>query len=505
VLSIAKALLKGGLFSVNQLSTNHSPAINTILVLKIFVIPLQQILRASAVSAALIAFASTANAEAKTSLAASAKDRIVVIVSVDGLASYYLNDPKANLPTLRGLAAEGAVATRMKASLPSMTWPNHTTLVTGVSPGRHGVIGNTYWDRQQEKSFKLVTDPIFNKDEIVKVPTLYDLAHEAGLKTAAFVWPASRGATMLDWTVPDIFPNDLFQKYSTPSLLKEFRAAGIPYEQQEKWCKTDKGRERDVMYTQMLIHTIKEHRPNLALLHLVELDHVEHATGPRSPEAYATAQFEDERVKEIRAALEKYFPQRATLIITSDHGFIAVRQKIQPNVKLRQAGLLKVDNGKISERRIFAFDQGGSSFIYVTDSAHRTELIKQVAKLLRGIEGIDQIILPGDYKKNGLALPQDDPRMPDVVLTARNGFAFSDNATGDVVVTPVSEKITGAHGHNPLLPDMFASFIAWGQGIRTGAVTKQINNLDVAPTAAALLGFQMKNVEGRVLKEMLKK
>src|SRR3954467_3697953 len=97
-----------------------------------------------------------------------ASDRVVVLISVDGLAHYYFSDPKAEMPTMRKLAAEGARAKMMKASLPTVTWPNHTTLVTGVQPGKHGVIGNNYFDRAEGKVIPLIPDPIFNKDEIVK-------------------------------------------------------------------------------------------------------------------------------------------------------------------------------------------------------------------------------------------------------------------------------------------------------------------------------------------------
>src|ERR1041385_8126053 len=82
---------------------------------------------------------------AETSLKPS--DRIVVMISVDGLAADYLDDPKAEMPTIRQLAAEGARASSMKAVTPTVTWPNHTTLVTGVMPARHGVVGNNYFDR----------------------------------------------------------------------------------------------------------------------------------------------------------------------------------------------------------------------------------------------------------------------------------------------------------------------------------------------------------------------
>jgi predicted AlkP superfamily pyrophosphatase or phosphodiesterase len=450
----------------------------------------------------VLAMIGDAPVQAKPISEIPAKDRIVVIISVDGLPAFYLNDPKADLPTLRKLTVEGAVAERMKAVLPTLTWPNHTTLVTGVAPGKHGVIGNNYWDRKQEKSIRLITDPIFNKDEIVKAPTIYDVAYAAGLKTAGINWPATRGAKTLHWTTPDIFGQDLYTNYTTPALLEDFRAANIPFEKQEEWCKTDKGRERDVMYTQMLLHVIKQYRPNLILLHLVELDHAEHAVGPRGQHSYEAGHFEDERVKEIIDVLQERFPGRATVFVTSDHGFITVQKKIQANVKLKQEGLLKVDGGKITERRVFAFDQGGSSFIYITDTAQRAELTKRVATIFKGVEGIEQIIPSQDFKRYGLATPQEDPHMPDLVLTAKDGYTFSDAVPNDQVIVPLDKEI-GVHGQSPALPDMYATFIAWGAGIKRGAKLKEIDNVDVAPTAAALLGLQMKNVEGRVLRKIL--
>src|SRR5260221_8755637 len=174
-----------------------------------------------------------------------ASERIVVLISVDGLAHYYFDDPKAEMPTIRQLAAEGARAEKMKCSMPTVTWPNHTTLVTGVNPGKHGVIGNSYLDRAKGTIVSLIPDPLFNKDEIVKTPTIYDVAKAAGLKTAAIIWPASRGAQTLDWTVPDVATDELFQGYATPSLLTEFKAAGIPSEKQGGWWKTGQGQARD--------------------------------------------------------------------------------------------------------------------------------------------------------------------------------------------------------------------------------------------------------------------
>src|SRR5437867_5754468 len=92
-----------------------------------------------------------------------AKDRCVILVSVDGLAGFYLHDERAELPTLRRMAGKGGRADGLECSFPTVTWPNHTTLVTGVPPMKHGVLGNNYLDRKTATSVPLIPDPLFDK------------------------------------------------------------------------------------------------------------------------------------------------------------------------------------------------------------------------------------------------------------------------------------------------------------------------------------------------------
>src|SRR3954471_14028150 len=118
----------------------------------------------------LIAYHGCGGAPALGAAPAADPDRIVVLMSIDGLANFYMDDPAAEMPMIRRLAAEGARAASMRASDPTVTWPNHTTLVTGVSPARHGVVGNNYLDRAKGEKVTLIWDPVLDKDEIVKVP-----------------------------------------------------------------------------------------------------------------------------------------------------------------------------------------------------------------------------------------------------------------------------------------------------------------------------------------------
>ncbi|MFZ4768345.1 MAG: alkaline phosphatase family protein, partial [Roseimicrobium sp.] len=408
-------------------------------------------------------------------------DSIVVLVSVDGLAHFYLDDPKAEMPILRRLVAEGARAESMIASTPTVTWPNHTTLVTGVAPAKHGVLGNTLFDRAKGEVMPLLVDPLFSKDEIVKVPTVYDVAHSAGLRTAALMWPATRGAKSLHWTMPDVGVLELTKQYATPALLDEFTAAGIPWEKQHVWWQEQKGRERDGMFVQQMKHVLTRHRPNLALLHLVELDHVQHLKGPRSPEAYDAVKLEDALVGEVWAHLQREFPGKCTLVVVSDHGFFSFEQQILPNVLLRQRGLLTTLGSKITGGKVRAVSQGGANFIYVLDEENRSALTAQLAEAFRSVEGVELVLTPEEFAVRGLADPKTNPHMADLVLSAKSGYAFADLAAGDVVVT-AKGPVKGAHGYDAAQRDMHATFIACGAGVRPGTALGVIRSTSVAPT-----------------------
>lgn len=431
-------------------------------------------------------------------------DRVVILLSVDGLANFYVDDPRAEIPHLRQLIKEGARASGMRASLPTVTWPNHTTLVTGVQPGKHGVLGNHVLDRATGEPVPFMIDPVYNKEEIVKAPTIYDLAKSTGLRTAALIWPATRGATTLDWTVPDVGTIKLVEQYATPSLLKEFTEAGIPWQKQEEWWAAKRGRDRDTMFVQMARHILERHQPHVLLMHLVELDHVQHVGGPRTPEAYDTLKFADGLVGEFKAYLEQKFAGRATLLVVSDHGFFPFHQGIFPNVLLRKEGLLKAIGGKVTGGQVRAVAQGGASFIYILDKANQASIAEELTRKFRALEGVSLVLTPEDFPRYGLGHPDANPQVPDLVLSAKSGYAFFDVAGGDEIVTKRDERQRGTHGYDPDEPEMQAAFIAWGAGIRPGARLGLISNTSIAPTMALLLGLKMQEVDGPVLKEVLK-
>jgi len=348
----------------------------------------------------------------------------------------------------------------------------------------------------------LVWDPVIDKDVIVRVPTIYDVAKEAGMTTASVRWPATRNAKALDYNTPDVGLLDLVRGLTTPCLHESCRKAGIVLEAADGARSEVKA--TDAQWNQVMLDVLREHRPELALHHLVDVDHVEHASGPRSREAYAAIEVADDQVRQIWEEMQRDYPGAATLVLVSDHGFSPIERIVLPNVVLRTAGITKADASPSEDdvEDVKVVVQGGAAMVYVLDDARRSELIESIKQAFAGIEGVAKIIGVEDFAEYGLADPQVDPRSPDVVLFAGMGFAFGDTASGDIPFEIKPER-RGTHGHDPNLPDLAATFIACGAGIKQGVEIDKVSNVDVAPTIAKLLGITLASPDGKVIEAAL--
>jgi len=433
----------------------------------------------------------------------------VIIVSIDGFAADYLWDPRADLPELRRLAREGAYARRMTVSFPSVTWTCHTTLVTGATPARHGIIANSFFDRKSGENVAFIGDAVFEKAQAVEVPTLYDAAHNAGWTTASVIWPAASGASSLDWIIPDSNQEALHRKYTTPGLAAELEGANLPIGHLGRWGWSHEfSAARDDLYTRIAAYLLEEHAPGLLLLHLITPDGVEHDRGPLTPEAYWSVRFADERIGRIRRALESpALRGRAALFVVADHGFLPYDSEVRLNALFAKEGLIELDEKKEKpvRRKAWAVSAGGSASVYIleNDPAARVALADRVAGLLARTQGVERVIRPSQYPALGLPDPAVNPRQGDLMVNAADGYAFANGLDGDVVV-PVKDPPRGTHGHLPEHPRLGALFIAWGAGIAEGVTIDEARAVDVAPTAAHLMGIGLPGAEGRVLEEILR-
>src|SRR4051812_30586807 len=198
--------------------------------------------------------------EARAAESIPAKDRIVVLISLDGFPAYDLENPKLPIPTLRELMRSGSWAKSMQPINPTWTWPNHTTMVTGVNARTHGVLYNGVL-RRTDEPLTVKIDPSVPKDEMVHWTTVYDVAQQAGLTTAQVDWVAINDAPGITWAFPEkAKPSD--------TLVKEMVGRGVLRPEDI----SDAGHPsivwRDEIWTRAGAYLIKEHKPNLLMFHL---------------------------------------------------------------------------------------------------------------------------------------------------------------------------------------------------------------------------------------------
>lgn len=418
---------------------------------------------------------------------------VVVLISIDGFPAYAFDDPRLPAPTLQRMIREGASARGMTIVNPTVTWPNHTTLATGVAPAKHGVLYNGLLTADPGKPARVEQK---NRAVLVRVPTVYDVAYASGLKTAAVDWvPPQTGGT-LDW---------VFEENPSPggTVEQEMVAAGLITAAEVADFKKGNPPWRDLMWTRAAAHILKAHRPNLLLFHLLNLDATHHRYGPKTPASMTGIALADSRVAEILRALEEAgLKERATVIVVSDHGFKATKKSIRPNAALRQAGFATVVGGKVVSCSATVVPEGGTAMVYLR-GADAAEVGARVRETLRAVEGVDKLWEPADFAALGMPQPQDNPQMADFVLTAKPGYGFAGAADGEAVVDVTDGMTIGLHGYPAEDPDMNAIFIAWGRGIRKGARIETLRNVDVAPTIAALLGLNLEGVDGKAVSAVL--
>ena len=230
---------------------------------------------------------------------------------------------------------------------------------------------------------------------------------------------------------------------------------------------------------------IKEHKPNLMLLHFLSLDSVHHAFGPKTLAATSAIAFLDSCVEKVVAAVhEAGMDDRTTFLVVADHGFKGYTKEVRPAIALAAAGL----TGKVH-----VIPEGGTAMVYVPSA----ELMPQAVKALEGLEGVGQVIAQDGFAALGLPVPAKDPQMCQLLLTAKEGYSFS-GATGGPV-TAALPQLRGSHGYLNSDPDLDALFIVSGYGVKPGVLPAKISNVDVAPTIAKLLGVALPSAKGKPL------
>jgi predicted AlkP superfamily pyrophosphatase or phosphodiesterase len=406
----------------------------------------------------------------------------VVLVSIDGLRpEFYQGAFEA--PALRRMAGEGVRARAVESVFPSSTYPAHATMVTGVRPWKHGIHANTLWgENGGRREWHWWA-------EHIKARTLWDAAREKGRTVAIVQWPSTVGAPA-DWRVAEVWDPDgketlkRLQAAATPGLVGELvLTLGVPPSRET----VDKS-AIDAYVARAAGHVFRKHRPNLMLVHLLQVDEAQHATGRTSEAVRRAVRLQDENIARLRKAVEEAgVADRTLFIVTGDHGFRDVDTPVNPNAFLAEAGFVEMDGDKVKSWRALAHAQGGSAAIYVKDPLD----VPAVARVLSARARRDGRLL---YTVLDRARLDGLGYNPDAALALE--------AADGVMLMPGSSGMKGVHGHLPTRPELATGFLAVGPGVRRGSVIDRMRLLDIAPTVAAVLGLDLPEVEGRPLRAL---
>jgi predicted AlkP superfamily pyrophosphatase or phosphodiesterase len=373
---------------------------------------------------------------------------------------------------------------------PTVTWPNHTAIVTGVNAAEHQVLFNGILTRKAE-GVPPVVEPWRDKEEMVHAPTIYDSAYRAGLTTAQVDWVAIYNAKTINWQFPEL-PNP------DGAIEKELIADGIVTADQLRTYEEGSEAWQDEIWTDAAVKILEQHRPNLLLFHLLMLDNANHAYGPMSQASYTAMALLDSHVKRILGTIANTAEaSKATVIVVSDHGFRSFKHKIHPNVLLREKRLIKGPEPLKADA--WVVPNGGTAMVYVTRAEGKNERVSTLREIFKKAEGVERVYGPEEFPKLGVPDPSTSDQGPDLVLAASPDYLFSNGIEGEYL----TNEVGGTHGYLNSDPKMQAIFIAWGAGIPRGIQLKGISNLDVAPTIAALLGVTMDKAKGHAIQPIV--
>jgi hypothetical protein len=413
----------------------------------------------------------------------SARAKHVVVISIDGMLPAYYLDPAWPAPAMQQLHREGAHAVAVRSVFPSLTYPGHTTIVTGALPARHGICHN--------KHIEPVADPPWLKDaSLIRVPTLWDAVRASGGKTAAVLWPLTCGAD-IDWNLPDIWPG------GDGDLVAALRGNDRPRGFLEELEREATGRlspqnfnnkylSHDLRVALLAEYLFERYRPTLLLVKTQASVQVPQEPDWRNPRRGRAVAASDQVVSILLEVIErtKTWDETAVLVV-GDHGNTEVHTQIRVNAWLIAAGLRgpKLETG---DWRATFHALGGSAFLRVQKPAD-VDAVRQVLNALpAAMRQTFHIVERDELDTLGA-----DPEAP-FALAAASGFVIDDRAEG-----PVLQPNPGmSHGHHPDHPDLHTGFLAKGAGIRAGAVAPLLPLTAIAPLVAELLGLDFDAPDG---------
>jgi hypothetical protein len=413
----------------------------------------------------------------------------VVLISVDGFRpDFYLEDSWA-MPMVRQMAREGAKAEGVRSVFPSVTYPSHTTIVTGALPARHGIYYNTPFEPTGQ------TGRWYWEESAIRVETLFEAVRKAGGKTAGVSWPVTVGAP-IDWLVPEVWSLD--PKSDRLAPMREGASPGLWRELEESATGALTTRNlsaawinRDDTLGAMASYLLETKKPTLLAIHVAASDHFMHEDGRRSDKVLRALSAADRVISGLVEAAERGgIRDRTAFIVTGDHGFVDLRTTVAPNVWLVKAGLREAQNDRGAAWKATFLSSGGSTFLHLRDPRDRAtaDLVRRlIAEQPAAVHRLFRVVDREEMDAVGA-----NPEAP-FALAASLGVTFSDRGDGDAL----GPADGGTHGHFPHdFPQIQTGFVGWGPAFRAGATAHVMGLEDIAPLVARMLDIPFDAPDG---------
>jgi predicted AlkP superfamily pyrophosphatase or phosphodiesterase len=416
----------------------------------------------------------------------------VLLISIDGLRPGDVMEAQKRglaLPNLRRFVTEGAHASGVTGVLPTLTYPSHTTLMTGTTPAKHGIVANNSFDPtgiNQGGWYWYAQD--------IKVPTLWDAATKAGLTTGNIHWPVSVAAKGVTWNLPQIWRTGhgddakLLDALATPGLKAELEAkVGAPYA-----MGIDESLPGDQLRGRFATALIAAHKPQFLTVYLTALDHEQHEKGPDTSAAKAVLEKIDAIVGDLVTAQMQAHPD-AVIALVSDHGFEATHTAINLYRPFIDAGLITLDkDGKVASWLAMPWISGGSAAIMLAqpnDDALATRVKALLDKLAANpANGIAQVA-----DKAQIAAMGGNPQATYYINLAP-GYV-TDIYRGATAPIVSRSPVKGMHGYFPGPTNLRATFMVMGKGIARDKDLGLIDMREIAPTLAKIMGASLPDAE----------
>lgn len=421
----------------------------------------------------------------------------IILISIDGLRPDFYLDKSWPAPVIQHMAAEGSYAQAVRGVFPSVTYPSHTSIVTGNPPAQHGIYYNTPFEPEG------ATGKWYWEYDEIKVPTLFSAVEASGMKSGAISWPVTVGAP-IDYNLPEVWSlnpdEDRFvplRKNATPSgFVEEVEANAIGKINTNNFG-SDGYFAREQKFAAAASYIFEKYKPELVAVHLIAADHYQHTEGREGYGVERAIAAVDAVIGQILETVERLdMMEQTTFIITGDHGFVDIHSVLAPNVWLMEAGIIKSESADAAWKAKF-HTSGASAFLHLKDQNDKATTAK-VEKLLSE--------LPAQYKKLFRIVGKKELESigadPNAVLALApiEGIAMNASATGSAL----RKGSGGTHGFFPETQNIHTGFIAYGAGIAQGIVIKEMSLVDIAPIITKLLGIPEMRGSGIYYPSLLK-